>query len=83
METVKLSLSDIQLNKIHHGKTFQMNNAQLRAAIGLKKRGHVVLLQIAKTKYNQLIRNAKGSSRGFRFSPDIIHGGTLLDETNQ
>ena len=75
MEAVNLFLSKTQLHKLANKKPFQLSHKQLKATHGR----HHVALHLHKTHHQKLIRNVR-SQKGFRFMPDMIQGGTLLDD---
>ena len=75
---VQLYLTTAQLRKFQTLKTFQLRPEQISAGHEQSQAKHHVEIMLKKTHYRKLLNNAK-HNKGFRFTPEIIQGGGILD----
>ena len=73
-ETFEIHLSGAQLLKLKKGLPFQLNSSQLSSGTT----GHKVSLTTHRKHYRRMLTNIK-NKRGFRFSSDIVKGGSVWD----
>ena len=74
-ETFEIHLSAAQLRKFKAGLPFQLNSSQLSTGTT----GNKVQLTVHRKHYKRMLKNIK-SKKGFRFTDDIIAGGSLWNK---
>ena len=75
MEAIEIHLHTPQLKKLKDKKTFQVSHEQYKGKTGK----HHVGLIVSKHHHKKFLNNIK-NNKGFRFSPNIIHGTGWWDD---
>ena len=76
MDAIKVNLTAQQLRNFQNQKPFQLSHSQLS---GNSKGNHTVEIHLNPPSLTKLLKNIQGG-KGFRFSPNHIVGGSLLDD---